>query len=150
MRRASLMIIAREIRTQRICHLCNRHALQPHSSRSRNHGIKNTLAAEEHILHSRHRLHFDLAGACHGCKVSRVHNNLLSGCKFIFFNITIKFQKCGSNVGKLLHNKSLSSEKSAPDSLLKEHGQIHAGYSSKKCRFLHDQILSRYNIKRPD
>ena len=40
----------------------------------------------------RHRLHFDLAGACHGCKVSRVHNNLLSGCKFIFFNITIKFR----------------------------------------------------------
>ena len=62
----------------------------------------------------------------------------------------VQFQKCGSTSGKLLHNKSLSSEKSAPDSLLKEHGQIHAGYSSKKCRFLHDQILSRYNIKRPD
>ena len=70
--------------------------------------------------------------------------------QLILYHMTVKFQKCHTASGKLLHDKSLSAENSGTDPLLEEDRQIHAGFRCQKTGLLYYDFSPGRNLMRND
>ena len=79
-------------------------------SRSGDDGIEDAFTAKEHIFYPGNGLNVYGTGGSHGCQMTGVYNDLLSGLEFVFYHMAVEFCKDGSIAADTLHNKSLSAK----------------------------------------
>lgn len=83
-------------------------------------GIKDAFPAKEHIFDTRYSLDIDGTSGGHCREISGINDNLLSRCKLVFFDVSVKFEKDGAVSGQTLHDKSFSAEETAGNAFWKK------------------------------
>lgn len=118
-----------------------RHGLQRDAPRTGDYGVKNALAAEEHVLRALYHLHVDGAGGFRHGKVAGIHNDLLAGLEIVLHGVTVDLDKSDAAAGELLHDEALAAEKAHHALALEEDGKLHALLRRQKGGLLADDGL---------
>ena len=125
-----------------MCHLGRRHGLQANLAGAGDHSVKQTLAAEEHILHALDHLHIHGAGGVHHGHHAGIADDLLAGLQDVFGAVAIQFKEGQTGACDLLHDEPLAAEEAGTKFLLQVNGKLHTVSRAEESGFLADDALA--------
>lgn len=113
----------------------DRHGLKPNPSRSRQHGVEQSFAAEQFVLQSWNLTDLHLHARGESCDIAGVHHQLLAGLEIISDYITVDFRESDAAAAQPLHDESFATEQARAESFAEMDRQLDAHFRGEERAF---------------